>query len=105
MPYSVNSEGYIDYDEVELLATKFKPKLIICGYSAYSRDLDYSRFRKIADINGSLLLCDMAHFSGFVATEELSNPFDFCDVVTSTTHKTLRGPRAGIIFCKKQYEK
>ena len=105
LPYSVDSEGYIDYDELELLATKFKPKLIICGYSAYSRDLDYSRFRKIADINGSLLLCDMAHFSGFVATEELSNPFDFCDVVTSTTHKTLRGPRAGIIFCKKQYEK
>lgn len=105
LPYGVNNEGYIDYDELELLATKFKPRLIICGYSAYTRDLDYKRFREIADINKSLLLCDMAHFSGFVATQELSNPFEYCDVVTSTTHKTLRGPRAGMIFCKKQYEK
>ncbi len=105
LPYSLNSLGYIDYDELELLATKFKPKLIICGYSAYSRDLDYNRFRQIANINNSLLLCDMAHFSGFVATQELSNPFEYCDIVTSTTHKTLRGPRAGIIFCKKQYER
>lgn len=105
LPYSVNSEGYIDYNELELLANKFKPKLIICGYSAYTRDLDYKRFREIADINNSLLLCDMAHFSGFVATQELSDPFEYCDIVTSTTHKTLRGPRAGMIFCKKQYEK
>jgi glycine hydroxymethyltransferase len=105
LPYSVNKEGFIDYEELELLATKFKPKLIICGYSAYSRDLDYKKFRDIANINNSILLCDMAHFSGFVATQELDNPFEYCDIVTSTTHKTLRGPRAGIIFCKKQYEK
>jgi len=105
LPYSVNKEGFIDYEELELLAKKFKPKLIICGYSAYSRDLDYKKFRDIANINNSILLCDMAHFSGFVATQELDNPFEYCDIVTSTTHKTLRGPRAGIIFCKKQYEK
>lgn len=105
LPYSVDSKGIINYDELELLASKFKPKMIICGYSAYSRDLDYKRFRQIADINKSILLCDMSHFSGFVATQELKNPFDYCDIVTSTTHKTLRGPRAGMIFCKKEYEK
>jgi len=105
LPYTVNEDGLINYDELELLATRFKPKLIICGYSAYSRDLDYKRFRDIANINNSILLCDMAHFSGFVATQELDDPFKYCDVVTSTTHKTLRGPRAGMIFCKKHYEK
>ena len=82
----------------------FKPKLIICGYSAYSRDLDYERFRKIADINNSYLLCDMAHYSGLVAAQECSNPFLYADIVTSTTHKTLGGPRAGMIFYKKCYE-
>jgi glycine hydroxymethyltransferase len=105
LPYSVDDKGIINYDELELLANKFKPKIIICGYSAYSRDLDYKRFREIADANNSLLMCDMSHFSGFVATQELDNPFYYCDIVTSTTHKTLRGPRAGMIFCKKDYEK
>ena len=104
LPYTINEDGYIDYDNLEDLAKKFKPKLLICGYSAYSRDLDYARFRKIADINNSYLLCDMAHFSGLVATQEFSNPFDYCDVVTTTTHKTLRGPRAGMIFFKKEFE-
>ena len=104
LPYSINNDGYIDYDEMENLAKVFKPKLIICGYSAYSRDLDYERFRKISDINKSYLLCDMAHFSGLVATGEFKNPFDYCDVVTTTTHKTLRGPRAGMIFYKKEFE-
>ncbi len=104
LPYNIKEDGYIDYDNLEELATIFKPKLIICGYSAYSRDLDYIRFRKIADINNSYLLCDMAHFSGLVATGELKNPFDYCDIVTTTTHKTLRGPRAGIIFFKKEFE-
>lgn len=103
LPYTVNPNGYIDYDNLERLATAFKPKLIICGYSAYSRDLDYARFRQIADINGSYLLCDMAHFSGFVATGLLNNPFEYCDVVTTTTHKSLRGPRSGMIFCKSEY--
>ena len=104
LPYNIKEDGYIDYDNLEELATIFKPKLIICGYSAYSRDLDYIRFRKIADINNSYLLCDMAHFSGLVATGELKNPFDYCDVITSTTHKTLRGPRSGMIFYKKELE-
>ena len=103
-PYSIKEDGYIDYDELEKLAKLFKPKLIICGYSAYPRDLDYERFRSIANINNSILLCDMAHISGLVATQELKNPFDYCDVVTTTTHKTLRGPRAGMIFYKKEYE-
>ena len=101
LPYSVDDKGIINYDELELFANKFKPKIIICGYSAYSRDLDYKRFKEIADANNSLLMCDMSHFSGFVATQELDNPFDYCDIVTSTTHKTLRGPRAGMIFCKR----
>lgn len=104
LPYYVNSEGYIDYDRLEQDATSFKPKLIICGYSAYSRDLDYERFRKIADINNSYLLCDMAHYSGLVAAQECANPFLYADIVTSTTHKTLAGPRAGMIFYKKCYE-
>ena len=104
LPYYVNNEGYIDYDRLEQDAISFKPKLIICGYSAYSRDLDYERFRKIADINNSYLLCDMAHYSGLVAAQECSNPFLYADIVTSTTHKTLGGPRAGMIFYKKCYE-
>ena len=104
LPYSIKEDGYIDYNKLEELATIFKPKLIICGYSAYSRDLDYERFRMVADINNSYLLCDMAHFSGLVATRELKNPFDYCDIVTTTTHKTLRGPRAGMIFFKKEFE-
>ena len=104
LPYHLNSQGYIDYDELKKMARVFKPKLIICGYSAYSRDLDYKKFREIADMNESYLLCDMAHFSGLVATQEVNNPFDYCDIVTTTTHKTLRGPRAGMIFYKKQFE-
>ena len=104
MPYSVKDDGYIDYDELKKQATIFKPKLIICGYSAYPRDLDYKKFREIADINNSYLHCDMAHFSGLVATQEISNPFEYCDIVTTTTHKTLAGPRAGMIFFKKEFE-
>ena len=104
LSYDINDEGYIDYDELEKSARRFCPKLIIAGYSAYSRDLDYKRFREIADINNSYLLCDMAHFNGFVATGLLNNPFEYCDFVTTTTHKTLGGPRAGMIFCKKEYE-
>ena len=102
MPYGLNNKGYIDYEELEMLANKFKPKLIICGYSAYSRDLEYEKFRKIADANGSYLLCDMSHYSGLVATGELDDPFKYSDVVTTTTHKTLRGPRAGMIFYRKE---
>jgi glycine hydroxymethyltransferase len=102
LPYTVSAEtGLIDYDKLAELASIFKPAMIICGGSAYPRDWDYARFRKIADDNGALLLCDMAHISGLVATQEAANPFDFADVVTTTTHKSLRGPRAGMIFFKK----
>ena len=83
---------------------EFKPKLLIVGASAYPRDYDYAAFKKIADDNGALLMCDMAHTSGLIATQNLNDPFPYCDVVTSTTHKSLRGPRSGIIFMRKKYE-
>jgi glycine hydroxymethyltransferase len=102
--YRVNSEGYIDYEELESIAERFKPKMIICGASAYPREIDYKRFREIADKCGSLLLCDMAHISGLVATQEADNPFEYCDLVTTTTHKTLRGPRSGMIFFKREFQ-
>jgi len=99
LPYRVHPvTGLIDYDQLERDASLFKPAMIVCGFSAYPRDIDYERFRKIADDNGSLLLMDMAHISGLVATGLVNNPFDYCDVVTTTTHKSLRGPRAGMIF-------
>jgi glycine hydroxymethyltransferase len=101
-PYKIKEDGYIDYDKLEEFAATYKPQMIICGSSAYPRDFDYERFRKIADMNNSYLLCDMAHISGLVATEEFKSPFEYCDVVTSTTHKTLRGPRSGLIFYKKE---
>ncbi|KAL3906886.1 MAG: hypothetical protein SGARI_003801 [Bacillariaceae sp.] len=96
LPYRVNPEsGYIDYEQLARDAGLFKPALIICGGSAYPRDWDYAKFREIADANGSLLMMDMAHISGLVATGEQKSPFDLCDIVTTTTHKSLRGPRAG----------
>ena len=101
-PYMVNDAGWIDYDALEKLALDFKPHLIICGASAYPRDFDYGRFREIADKVSAYLMADIAHISGFIATKQMNNPFEYCDVVTSTTHKTLRGPRSGIIFAKKQ---
>lgn len=102
LPYRVHPEtGLIDYDQLERDAALFKPAMIVAGFSAYPRDLDYERFRKIADANGSLLLMDMAHISGLIATGELKSPFDHCDVVTTTTHKSLRGPRSGMIFFRK----
>ena len=106
MPYTVNPEtGLIDYTDLERRALAFRPKLLIVGASAYSRDFDYARFRQIADKVGALLMGDIAHISGFVATNEMLDPFMWCDVVTTTTHKTLRGPRSGMIFCKQQYAK
>ena len=89
LPYKVNNEGFIDYDEFEKTALLFQPKLIICGASAYSRDFDYERFRNVANRVGAYLMCDMAHISGLVATEEMKNPFEYCDIITTTTHKTL----------------
>ncbi len=105
MPYRVKSDGYLDYDELSLLASRFRPKIIICGFSAYPRDIDYSKFRKIADDVGALLMCDMAHTSGLVAAGVVSNPFEYADIVTTTTHKTMRGPRSGMIFSRKEYNK
>ncbi|CAM4352661.1 hypothetical protein PO909_001341 [Leuciscus waleckii] len=102
MPYKVNPEtGYIDYDRLEENARLFHPRLIIAGTSCYSRNLDYSRLRKIADENGAYLLADMAHISGLVAAGVVPSPFEYSDVVTTTTHKTLRGCRAGVIFFRK----
>ncbi|KAK8803234.1 hypothetical protein WA158_000928 [Blastocystis sp. Blastoise] len=102
MPYHICEDtGLIDYNELELLATNFKPQLIIAGASAYPREYDYARFRAIADSIGAYLMMDMAHISGLVATQEAANPFEYCDIVTTTTHKSLRGPRAGMIFFKK----
>jgi len=102
LPYRVLPEtGLIDYEQLSELAGLFKPALVIAGGSAYPRDWDYAKFRKIADANGALLMMDMAHISGLVATGEQNSPFEYCDVVTTTTHKSLRGPRSGMIFFRK----
>ena len=102
MPYKLNpATGLIDFDQLEQNARLFKPNLIIAGVSCFPRHLDYARFRQIADINGSYLMADMAHVSGLVAAKLAPSPFDLCDVVTTTVHKTLRGPRAGVIFYRK----
>lgn len=102
--YGVRQEDeIIDYDELARLAHEHKPKMIIAGASAYSRIIDFARFRAIADEAGALLLVDMAHFSGLVAAGLYPNPCQWADVVTTTTHKTLRGPRSGIILCRQQY--
>ena len=100
--YGVNSEGLIDYDALQDLATEYKPKLIIAGGSAYARLIDFKRFREIADSVGAYLMVDMAHFAGLVAGKQIPNPLDYADVVTSTTHKTLRGPRGGVILTNKE---
>ncbi|EPY26087.1 glycine hydroxymethyltransferase [Angomonas deanei] len=105
LPYSLTPEGLIDYDGLNELAQRFKPRLIIAGGSAYPRDWDYKRYREICDSVGAYMMVDMAHFSGLVAAEEHNNPFEYADIVTSTTHKTLRGPRSGIIFFRKRVTK
>ncbi|KAI9471690.1 glycine hydroxymethyltransferase shm1 [Coemansia sp. RSA 989] len=103
MPYRVDAQsGLIDYDRLEENAELYRPQLLICGASAYPRDWDYARLRKIADKHSAYLLCDMAHISGLVAAGEQTSPFEFCDIVTTTTHKTLRGPRAGLIFFRRR---
>lgn len=102
MPYKVNQEtGYIDYDRLQENARLFHPKLIIAGTSCHSRNLDYARLRKIADENGAYLMSDMAHISGLVAAGVVPSPFEHSDIVSTTTHKTLRGCRAGVIFYRK----
>jgi glycine hydroxymethyltransferase len=103
-PYFVDeATGLIDYDALALQAAEFKPNILVCGASAYPQDFDYKRFREIADSIGAILMMDMAHYSGLVATQLMNDPFEYCDIVTSTTHKSLRGPRSGIIFSKVQY--
>lgn len=102
--YGVNDEGFIDYDVVAAIAEEHKPKLIIAGYSAYSRDINFQRFREIADSVGAYLMVDMAHFAGFVAAGLVPSPIPHAHVVTSTTHKTLRGPRGGIILSNENDE-
>ncbi|KAF3439492.1 hypothetical protein FNV43_RR17770 [Rhamnella rubrinervis] len=102
MPYRLDiSTGLVDYDMLEKTANLFRPKLIIAGASAYPRDFDYPRMRKIADSVGAFLMMDMAHISGLVAASVVADPFEFCDIVTTTTHKSLRGPRGGMIFFRK----
>lgn len=106
VPYGVDMETeLIDYDRVRELALEHKPKMIIAGYSAYPRELDFKKFREIADEVGAYLMVDMAHFAGLVAAGEFPNPVPYADVVTSTTHKTLRGPRGGLILAKEKYAK
>jgi glycine hydroxymethyltransferase len=100
----VKETGLVDYDTLEAKARTEKPKLIICGASAYSRDWDYARIRKVADEVGAFVMCDMAHPAGLIAKGLLNSPFEHCHFVTSTTHKTLRGPRGGIILMKKDFE-
>lgn len=105
VPYGVDKDtGLIDYDEVERLALECKPKMIICGASAYSRVIDFKRFREIADKVGAILFADVAHYAGLIVGGAYPSPFPYCDVVTTTTHKTLRGPRSGLILAKKEYE-
>ncbi len=104
VPYNVRKDTeQVDYDELAKLADEHKPKMIVAGGSAYPRTFDFKRYREIADSVGALLLVDMAHFSGLVAAGLHPNPCELADIVTSTTHKTLRGPRSGIILCKEQY--
>ncbi|MDX1653560.1 MAG: serine hydroxymethyltransferase [Brumimicrobium sp.] len=103
--YGVDKEsGRVDYDTLEKKAKEIKPKMIICGASAYSRDWDYARIRKIADEIGALVLADISHPAGLIATKLLNDPLDHCHIVTSTTHKTLRGPRGGVIMMRHNFD-
>ena len=102
--YGIDAQGRVDYDEVERLAKEHQPKMIVAGFSAYSRHLDFARFREIADMVGAYLLVDMAHVAGLVAAGLYPNPLPHADVVTTTTHKTLRGPRGGLILARANAE-
>jgi glycine hydroxymethyltransferase len=102
--YGVTKDGIVDYEQLEAKARNEKPKMIICGASAYSRDWDYKRIRVVADEIGAVVFADIAHPAGLIATGLLNDPFDHCHIVSSTTHKTLRGPRGGIIMLKHDFE-
>lgn len=104
VPYFVNKETeIIDMDEVEAIAMREKPKMILAGFSAYSRSMEWKRFREIADKVGAFLFADIAHIAGLIAGKQLENPVPYCDVVSTTTHKTLRGPRGAMIMCREQF--
>ena len=102
VPYGVNDEGFIDYDKLREIALECKPKMIIAGASAYARTIDFKKFREVADEVGAVLMVDMAHIAGLVAAGLHPSPIPYADVVTTTTHKTLRGPRGGLILCNKE---
>ncbi len=102
--YGVTKDGFVDYEQLETKARTEKPKMVICGASAYSRDWDYKRIRAIADEIGAVVFADIAHPAGLIASDLLNDPFDHCHIVTSTTHKTLRGPRGGIIMLRHDFE-
>lgn len=102
VPYGVNDEGFIDYDEVLRIAKECRPKMILAGASAYARTIDFKKFREIADEVGAVLMVDMAHIAGLVAGGQHMSPIPYADVVTTTTHKTLRGPRGGMILCNQE---
>ena len=102
VPYGVNDDGFIDYDEVLRIAKECRPKMILAGASAYARKIDFKKFRKIADEVGAALMVDMAHIAGLVAGGQHMSPIPYADVVTTTTHKTLRGPRGGLILCNQE---
>jgi glycine hydroxymethyltransferase len=103
--YQVNDDGWIDYDRMEALARQHRPKIIVAGYSAYSRVLEYERFAAVAKEVGAIFMVDMAHFAGLAATGVYPSPVPHADVVTTTTHKTLRGPRGGLILCRAEHQK
>lgn len=103
--YGVDSEGYIDFSDVEKKANEYKPKMIVAGASAYPRSIDFNKFREIADKIGAYFMVDMAHIAGLVCTGNHMSPVPYADFVTTTTHKTLRGPRGGLILCKEKYAK
>jgi glycine hydroxymethyltransferase len=102
--YKVNNDGYLDYNNIMTEVKDFKPNILICGASSYPRDINYQKFREIADSIGCLLMADISHINGFIVTGLMNDPFKYCDVVTTTTHKTLRGPRSAIIFCKEKFK-
>jgi len=103
--YKTNADGLLDLEQLREMALEHKPKLILVGYSAYSREIDFQRVQEIADEVGALTMADIAHIAGLIAAGEMNNPVPYFDVVTTTTHKTLRGPRGGMIMCKKKYAK
>ncbi|MBI2473507.1 serine hydroxymethyltransferase [Candidatus Uhrbacteria bacterium] len=103
--YKTTPEGIIDYDEIEKMAHTHKPHLILVGYSGYSREIDYARIKKIADEVGARTMADIAHIAGLIAAGEMNNPVPLFDLVSTTTHKTLRGPRGGMIMCKEEHKK